>query len=183
VICWRVVAPDPAARPHERGGLLWFPREFQGEGRHDNPDLYGCLYAAAEPESAVAESLAAFRGSGPLHSSMFLRAGKLLHLGKLVLADRALILDLDDPQVLVQEGLRPSRVATRQRSMTQTYAARLYRSHSNLSALRWWSTLESTLTNVTVFDRAQKLLALEESRPLSLDMPEVVAAAELLGLA
>ena len=53
MICWRVAALDPAVGDRERGGMLWFPRIFQGEGRHDNPDLYGCLYVAAEPVGAV----------------------------------------------------------------------------------------------------------------------------------
>ncbi|HSL82489.1 MAG TPA: hypothetical protein VLF66_06900, partial [Thermoanaerobaculia bacterium] len=111
MICWRVTALDPAARDRERGGMLWFPRLLQGEGRHDNPDLYGCLYAAAEPVGAIAETLAPFRGSGRLDPSMLRRAGRPLYLGRLVLADEAGVLNLDDPEVLVREELRPSRVA------------------------------------------------------------------------
>jgi hypothetical protein len=38
----------------------------QGAGRHDNPELYGCLYASEESVSAVAEQLAPFRGTGSL---------------------------------------------------------------------------------------------------------------------
>jgi hypothetical protein len=39
------------------------------------------------------------------------------------------------------------------------------------------------LANLTIFDRAEKMLALEESRPLVIDAPEVLAAADLLGFA
>jgi hypothetical protein len=39
------------------------------------------------------------------------------------------------------------------------------------------------LVNLTIFDRAQDRLAVEEQRPLAVDDPAVIAAAELLGLA
>lgn len=182
MICWRVAALDLAARDRERGGLLWFPRRLQGDGRHDNPDLYGCLYVAAEPVGAIAEALAPFRGSGGLDPSMLRRTERALYLGKLVLADGAGVLDLDDPEVLSREGLRPSRVATRRRSTTQSQAAHLYQSHPETVALRWWSTIESMLVNFTVFDRGAHRLELEERRQLSLHDPDVSAAAELLGL-
>ena len=45
------------------GGALWFPRRYQGDGRHDNPDVYGCLYVATEPVAAIVEQLARFRGA------------------------------------------------------------------------------------------------------------------------
>jgi hypothetical protein len=183
VICWRVAAVDPAAGRRQRGGMLWFPRPFQGAGRHDVPDLYGCLYVSAEPAAAVAEAMAPFRGSGELRPSMLQRGGRPLSLGRLALADDATVLDLDDPVVLAREGLRPSQVATRHRITTQRQAARLHRTHPQVAALRWWSTLESMLVNLTIFDRAGDRLALEEQRPLTLDDPAVIAAAELLGLA
>jgi RES domain len=162
--------------------MLWFPRQLQGAGRHDNPDLYGCMYAAAEPVGAIAETLAPFRGSGRLEPSMLRRAGRQLYLGRLGLADAAGVLDLDDPEVLAREGLRPSRVATRRRSTTQRQAARLHESHPEVVALRWWSTIESMLVNLTIFDRGAPLVALQERRQLSPQDPDVSAAAELLGL-
>lgn len=162
--------------------MLWFPRRLQGDGRHDNPELYGCLYVALQPVGAIAETLAPFRGSGGLLPGMLTRAGRPLVLGKLVLADGAGVVDLDDPEVLAREDLRPSQVATRLRSTTQRQAAGLYRSHPDVVALRWWSTIESTLLNLTIFDRGAPMLELEDGWPLSLADEEVVAAAELLGL-
>jgi hypothetical protein len=113
---------------------------------------------------------------------MLLRGGRPLYLGRLGLTEEAGILDLDDPEVLSREGLRPSRVATRLRSTTQRQAARLHRAHPRAVALRWWSTIESMLANLTIFDRGAPMLELEERRQLSLDDPEVSSAAELLGL-
>jgi hypothetical protein len=73
-------------------------------------------------------------------------------------------------------------VATRLRPTTQTQAARLYQAHPQVVALRWWSTIESMLANLTIFDRGGSMLGLGECRRLSLDDPEVSAAADLLGL-
>lgn len=52
-----------------------------------------------------------------------------------------------------------------------------------MAALRWWSTLESMLLNLTIFDRAEDRLDLEEQRSLAVGDPAVTAAAELRGLA
>ncbi len=162
--------------------MLWFPRPLQGDGRHDNPDLYGCLYVSTEPAGAVAEALAPFRGSGPLLDAMLERGGRPLSLGELVLADDAEVVDLDDPAVLVRESLHPSEVATRRRALTQGHAERLFRDHPEAVGLRWWSTLESTLLHLTLFDRAAPRITLAGHHPLTPDHPAVVAAAGLLGL-
>ena len=37
---YRCFAWNADADPAAPDGPLWFPREFQGEGRHDNPELY-----------------------------------------------------------------------------------------------------------------------------------------------
>src|SRR5919197_1255016 len=58
MILFRCFAWSRRARAHERNGALWIPRELQGEGRHDNPDAYGCLYATDRATSAVVQQLA-----------------------------------------------------------------------------------------------------------------------------
>lgn len=180
---WRVVPLDASAAPAEPGGALWFPRGFQGSGRHDNPDRYACLYAAVEARSAVAEALAPFRGSGDLHAEMLVRGGRPLALAGLDLDERCELVDLDDPEVLAAEELRPSGVATRRRARTQAYAARLFGAHPAAAGLRWWSTLEASWINVTLFDRAGPRLRVDEVAELDPGQPAVAAAAEALGLA
>jgi RES domain len=182
VIAYRVLPRERGARKGRPGHPLWFPRKLQGSGRHDNPDLYGCLYVAEDAVTALAERLAPFRGSGPLHPSMLTQAGRPLALATLSLEDSARVVDLDDPAVLVRERLRPSRVATGRRDATQADAASLHEAHSDAAALRWWSTLEASWGNLTLFDRAGPALALEEARDLRLDDPELRAAADFLGL-
>jgi hypothetical protein len=159
---------------------LWYPRELQGAGRHDNPDLYGCIYGALEPLSVVVEALAPFRASGNLSDSMLVRAGSRLGLSEID-ADVE-VLDLDDPAVLRRERLRPSRVATRRREVTQPIAAALYEKHPDAGALSWWSTLEASWQNVTVFDRVARRLKLRSTAVLTLDHPVVREAADFLGL-
>ncbi len=180
---WRALPLDRKARADEVGGPLWFPRLQQGGGRHDNPDLYGCLYVTEEPVSAVAELLAPFRGTGRLLPSMLVRYGKPLALAALDLEDGATVVDLDDPSTLIATGLRPSRVATRRRPVTQRQAAEVYESHPEAVAIRWWSTLESSWINWTLFDRAEGALEVGEVAELTVEHPVVAEAADLMGLA
>jgi RES domain len=182
VILWRVLPWDPSARPATPGGALWFPRPFQGAARHDDPARYGCLYVAEDPVSAVAEALAPFRGTGDLDPAMLTRMGRPLALAELALDDAAPLIDLDDPAVLVREQLRPSEVATTGRERTRRDAARLFDAHPDAAGLRWWSTLEASWINVTLFDRAAPQLRLRRMHALDASAEEVAAAARFLGL-
>jgi hypothetical protein len=182
VILWRLVPWRAQAAASEPGGALWFPRELQGLGRHDNPERYGCLYVSEAAVSAVAEALAPFRASGTLRPEMLMHGGVPLALARLELDD-ALLVNLDDPQVLARAELRPSRVATRTRTVTQAYAARLFDESPEAVGLRWWSTLEASLINLTLFDRAAPHLQVARVESLTVGHPAVLEAAELLGLA
>lgn len=182
MILWRVLPWDPSARPQAPGGALWFPRPFQGTARHDNPPRYGCLYVSEAPVSAIAEALAPFRGTGDLHPEMLTRMGRPLALAQLELQDGQL-LDLDDPSVLLAASLRPSQVATNRRDVTRADAARLFDAHPGAAGLRWWSTLEASWINATLFDRAARRLRVRDVRVLAPGDDDVRAAAAFLGLA
>jgi hypothetical protein len=183
VILWRLLPQLPNTPPAGPGGALWFPRELQGAGRHDNPDRYGCLYVSESPVSAVAEALAPFRGTGVLIPAMLIRAGLPLVLARLELEDDSQLVDLDDPRVLVRTRLRPSQVATNVRAVTQAYAARIFDEHSAAAGLRWWSTLEASLANLTLHERAADALHLLDVEQLTLEHATTREAADLLGLA
>ena len=180
MILHRCFAWDRRAAPDEVGGGLWFPRAYQGDGRHDNPDTYGCLYLAEQAVSAVVEQLARFRGS-VLVPQVLVRRGRPLALASLELDDDAQLVDLDEPMVLAAHALRPSVVATRQRDVTQPQARALY--HAGADGIRWWSTFESRWANVTAFDRAVPRLRVGAVRPLSADDAAVREAADFLGIA
>jgi hypothetical protein len=154
---------------------------YQGDGRHDNPDRYGCMYVTDREASAVVEQLARFRGQR-LIRELLVRRSLPLALASIELPDRAQIIDLDDPSVLEQHELRPSLVATRIREVTQPQALALHRRHRFAAGLRWWSIFEALWANVTIFDRAAGRLSVAGIRRLTLDDPAVVEAADFLGL-
>jgi RES domain len=182
LIVYRCFPRRQRADEHREGGALWFPRAYQGKGRHDNPDLYGCLYVGEEEIAPVAEQLQVFRGGRRLATWMLEREGVPLALAAIELPDDSVVLDLDDPRVLVREELRPSGLATHERVRTQAAARMLFERHFEAAALRWWSTLEASWLNLTVFERAGERLRVVEQRELTVFDAAVREAAEFLGL-
>ena len=178
---YRCFAWNRGAADTATDGPLWYPRPFQGDGRHDNPDVYGCVYLADRPVSCVVEQIAAFRGQR-FTSALLRRRGLPLALAQIELDPGATLIDLDDPVVLRRERLRPSIVATTRRTVTQPQALALYRRHTAAAGLRWWSRWEALWSNVTVFDRASASLTLTDVRVLTLEDAAVLEAAEFFGL-
>jgi hypothetical protein len=181
VILFRCFAWDRNVSGRARGGALWFPRLLQGEGRHDAPALYGCLYVSVEPVSALVEQLSGLTGTS-IGPSDLLRHGKPLALAALELDDGADLLDLDNASVLEREDLRPSRVATHDRATTQGQASELFQRHGEVVGLRWWSTFESLWANITLFDRGETALELSDVHALDVSDDVVAEAADFLGL-
>lgn len=171
---------SPAAT--EEGGPLHVPRYRQGEGRHDNPDRYGALYASRTPESAVAERIQAFRGRVLAHRHFQRENGSRLALVALDDTEVGPVTDLDDPAQLVRRDLRPSTVATHHRDVTRPMALGMF--EEGAAGFGWWSTLDSSWANVTLFaERATPRLRVESApEPLSVEHPTVWMAAEALGI-
>ncbi len=180
MILHRCFAWNERARPDQPDSPLWFPRVFQGDGRHDSPDVYGCLYLTDREAAAVVEQLARFR-SQRLIEPMLVRRGLPLAVAAIELPDDADLIDLDDPAVLRRRRLRPSVVATRDRSITQPQALAAYR-ETDAAGLGWWSIHESLWANYTIFDRATPRLAVRDVRVLLLYDSAVVEAVDYLGL-
>lgn len=181
MILYRCFAWDLAGSGVQWGGPAWFPRPLQGEGRHDAPERYGCLYVSEEPVSAIVEELAPL-GGGQLAAGDLVRGRLPLALATLRLAENAVVVDLDDPALLAAEELRPSEVATRERAKTQAAAAALHERHPGAVGLRWWSTFDPAWPNVTLFDRASDALEVKDVRELRLEDDAVGEAAWFLGL-
>ena len=180
MILYRCFAWNERARADQPDSPLWFPREFQGDGRHDNPDVYGCLYLTDREISCVVEQLARFR-TQRLIDDLLLRRGHRLAVAAIELPESAEVVDLDDPVVLRRRRLRPSEVATRHREITQPQALAAYRD-TEAAGLRWWSIHESLWANYTLFDRAVRRLRVQNVRALVLEDSAVRVAAEFLGL-
>jgi hypothetical protein len=120
---WRVFPWDAEAVAGRSGHPLWIPRDLQGAGRHDNPELYGAMYLSETAAAAVAESIAHLRGQ-VLDDADLERSGRRLALVALDAGVEGRLWDLDDPKVLSERRLRPSLVATRARRTTRPWAGR-----------------------------------------------------------
>jgi hypothetical protein len=165
----------------ELGGPLYVPRLDQGEGRHDNPDAYAALYMSKDPASPVAELIRS-APQGELEPDLLLHEGEPYRLAEFDDSELRGLVDLDDPKSLVERDLRPSGVATRYRTPTQRLALRIHQ--EGAAGFEWWSTIESSWINVTLFaERAAAHLRLRgEPEPLTPDHPAVREAAEAVGV-
>ena len=163
------------------GGPLFVPRLDQGRGRHDNPETYGALYLSRSNVSPVAELLRDYLGR-PVEVTRLLHEGSPVSLASINDTDLNPLLDLDDPRNLVARELRPSGVATREREVTQPLALTIY--GEGAAGFEWWSTIEASWINVTLFeDRVTDQLTLAgEPEPLTLEHPAVREAAEAVGI-
>jgi hypothetical protein len=171
----------PGAPLTEEGGPLHAPRYLQGHGRHDNPDRYAALYLSDTPDSVVAELLRYLRRHDVSDTDL-LSEGRSYSLAAIDDAGVDGLLDLDEPRSLAERKLRPSGVATRHRQLTRRMALDIY--EEGVPGFRWWSTIEASWINVTLFvDRALPFLrVVGEAQPLTVSHPAVRAAAEMVGV-
>lgn len=166
----------------DRGDPLAVARGYQGGGRHDNPDVYGALYASRSPVSAVAEALRRFRGREVGGRPLERADGGRLSLATVDDSGLDGLVDLDDPAALGARSLRPSVVATRGREITQPIALSIYREGGE--GFEWWSTVEASWINLTLFaERAvPKLNVVGDPEVLDRRHPAVLSAAEAIGV-
>ena len=181
---YRVFRALDGVEPTARGGPLFVPRDRQGVGRHDSPGRFGAFYAARSAEAAVAETIQAFRGRDLSPEDLELADGSRLTLATYDDSSLPALTDLDEPAVLVEEGWRPSGVASRDRTVTQAMAVRAF--EAGAPGLSWWSTLDSAWTNVTLFAErtldAGAVVVAGSAEPLSLKHPALVAAGDHLAI-
>ncbi|MBI4305345.1 MAG: RES family NAD+ phosphorylase [Chloroflexi bacterium] len=179
---YRVFPLVPGAAPAEPGGPLHVPRERQGTGRHDHPESYGALYVSRVAESAIAERIQGFRGQTLTDGDLRLVDGTRYALASFNDEAIAQLVDLDDPAELARRQLRPSLVATRNRRVTREIALRIF--NDGASGFAWWSTLESSWTNVTLFGERsiEHLILVREPEPLTVAHDALRAAAEAIGV-
>lgn len=110
----------------------------QGQGRVDNPEHYLTLYLSDDPLGAIGEAF----GNHSIWTSDLLSgppalAGSVRALATFESSD-VVVIDLDDPQALLDRALRPSRVVTRHRGTTQNWALKIFR-EGMWDGVRWWS--------------------------------------------
>jgi len=175
---YRVLPYLPSARPRSPGHPTYAPRST-GRSRVDNPGLYEVLYLGDSAAGAVAEAFGnlrswdagLFRGTPALPGSQ--RA--LVHYE---LSDGVGVCDMDDADRLVELGLRPSQVVTRDRTVTQGWAARIFE-QGRFAGVRWWSYYDPRWGSFGLWDTADLRVVATEVLD-SLDHPAVVEAADVL---
>lgn len=171
---YRVLPYLEAAKDGQPGHPAYVPHST-GASRIDNPDIYDVLYLGDDPACAVAEAF----GWAPRWNAGLLRGtpslpGSVRGLVRYHLPDGAGLCDLDDASRLVDLGLRPSRVVTRDRTVTQDWARELYNT-SEFSGVRWWSYYNPDWGSVGLWDIAA--LTVTDVAILTTDHPAFVAAA------
>jgi hypothetical protein len=171
---WRRGETDPARNGHP---LYVFPH--QGAGRVDDPEgEYGVLYVCDSPVGAVAEALGDYARwtSAVLAPPPAAPRGSVLALAELTGSPR--VLDLDDPAVLVAEGLRPSTVVSRDRAVTQAWARRIH-DRGRHAGVSWWSYRDPQWSAIGLWDRSGLSLA-GRPTPLTMEHPALLDAAAVL---
>lgn len=170
------------AAPGDEGGPLHVPWTLQGGGRHDNPDRYPAFYVSRIRASVVAEHLRRLRGQ--VVGDRDLRDEGERPYAIAAIDDDALsgVLDLDDPSNLARRQLRPSAMATRHRRVTRRIALGIY--EEGVNGFEWWSTVEGSWINVTLFaNRALDALRLAgDPDVLTTTHPAVREAADAVGV-
>jgi D-alanyl-lipoteichoic acid acyltransferase DltB (MBOAT superfamily) len=183
VILFRVFPWDQQSEGSSAGGPLFVPRLKQGSGRHDIPERDGVFYCSTNVTSAIAEAIQSFRGR-KINNQTFQRVnGWILSLVSYNIQDDKLkIENLDHPKNLAKRGLIPSQIATNHRPTTQNVARRLY--DEGLSGFSWWSALEASWQNVTLFEnRVKKHLEIKDApKILQVQLEEVQNTAYKLNI-
>lgn len=137
MLVYRVFPYLASASKGEAGHPLYV-HPNQGSSRFDNPTLYLAWYMASEPSSAVGETFADLRRWSDAMFDFPALSGARRALATYSLPDDLPYVHLDDPQRLVELGVRPSQVVERNRPYTHGLAARIY-NMGKYNGIRWWS--------------------------------------------
>lgn len=156
----------------------------QGRGRLDNPTVYDTWYVALSPECAVGEVFGDLSSwSGEIFTVPSLPGGRRA-LGLYEVDAGIPILDLDDPKVLLERGLRPTQVVSRNRSVSQGWALSIFHetkpnADRRWAGVRWWSFQRPRWTPVGLWvaQGEKPPHGLVDVQPLELDHPAVADAA------
>jgi RES domain len=138
VLLYRVF-PYRDGAVEEQPGHPLYVNPTPGHGRWDNPSRYRCRYLATSPEAAVGETFGNLTSWTPDMLAVPGLPGSERSLGTYRLDEEAHpLLDLDDPQVLAERGIRPTRVVVRNRPRTQGIAVRIF-DEGQWAGIQWWS--------------------------------------------
>jgi hypothetical protein len=177
VLLYRVFPHLRGARKGRPGHPLYVHAP-QGSGRLDNPDHYLVRYFATTPAGAVAEAFGTLTRWAPAMFAFGGTRGSIRALGVFEVPDDLLLLDLDDARALLDRRLRPTQVVTRDRSVTQTWALRIFQEPVDWAGVRWWSYYRPEWPIVGLW--RDESLEVRTVEPLALDHPAVEESAREL---
>ena len=187
MLLYRVFPHLPGAGAGEPGDPMYLHWP-QGRGRLDNPAHFDTWYFGLTPETAVGET---FGDLAEWRAGMFAfpaLAGARRALGVFEIPDDACVLDLDDAKALLERGMRPTQVVSRNRAVSQGWALSIFNETGasggrRWEGVRWWSFQRPHWTVVALWVPLGERPAHPCVRvdPLDLTHPAVVSAARSLG--
>ncbi|MBY6366918.1 RES family NAD+ phosphorylase [Rhodococcoides corynebacterioides] len=139
------IAPysSAAADSSQPGHPSYLHKPAQGYGRVDNAGIYDVWYLSRTEAGAVGEVFARYTEWQEVMFDFRAIAGARYALHTYSVHDDCKIIDLDDAQALVDVGLRPTQVVTRNRTVTQRWAQKLYNQTTMTGmawdGVQWWS--------------------------------------------
>lgn len=143
MLAYRVLPYLPEAKPGMPGHPQYLHKP-QGRGRLDNPGHYDLWYLALSPAGAVAEVFGDLRRwSQDMFEVPFLPDSRR-SLATFSIPDGLNLLDLDNPQNLVDLNIRPTEVVGRNRAASQSWALRVFQQRNSAgdrswAGVKWWS--------------------------------------------
>lgn len=169
------------AAADEPGGVFFRP--LGGKNRADAGDgSYRSLYLGDSAEGSIAEAFgrfdfwdaALFETDG---ATPFL-PGSRFAIAAYELPQNVHLRDLDDAHTLVDEGLRPSEVVTRNRDVTQAWARRIH-AGGGYAGVSWWSYYDASWHSLALWD-ISRLALVGKPRRLHLSDTTVEKAASII---
>ena len=176
VILWRCFAWDGEAAPGEPGRARLVSAGVAGRAAGTTtPTSTAASTSPTARRPGSSSSWRGFAGIGRCRRSSSAAAWRSRSRGSSSTTPSARWISTTRRE-LARRRLRPSRVATRQRELTQPQALAAYADGAD--ALSWWSSHESLWTNVTVFDRAAPSLRVTDVRVIRFGDAALAEAAE-----
>ncbi len=170
---YRAFPYNSRAATEDPGGALLL--SGGGTSRIDNPQLYHTLYAAFQPECAIAEL---FGAVAVWNAEMLVHAnGDPYVVATIQIPDDPALWNMDDAKHLAMLRLKPSDVISRDREKTQAWAARVFAMRA-YRGIRWWSYYTPLWTSSGLWDLSgAEVQGIER---LSIDSPVLLLAAETI---
>lgn len=166
----------PSAALGAKGNPFFVPSN-QGGGRIDNPAEYKAFYVSDTATGAIAEAFGDNAIWTPdLLSGLPALPGSVTAVS--TFEGTLSLLDLDEPTELARISVRPSRVVTRHRRITQAWALALFLGGVADHGVAWWSYHEPEWTAIGLWDFSA--LQLRETVPLTESHPGFIQARHLL---